>query len=537
MEGFSPESRCLMNKTESGNDRADTDKECNGNNSERTESTKQEMFLPQFPVLQASECEHVRLPGNQMNGSYQCLRKFRRAVLVIQVIRNLIKMYRDYAESRAELLSFSRLQFTGSRTETENLLFDCSYFKAKVETTISHEAQAILSGPPENRTSEGIKLAMLSLQATVSTFSEYPVHIQEKLAQMGWYECFGPGRVVIRQGHIPQNFYLILSGTAVVTKVAVNKQTGELYANTVAFLKKGKYFGDVAILTGARRNATVICHDTVSLLAVSRQEFLNIFLNRESGEGPDFMNFLRKIELLSGWPVEKLPYNNPRICAFTFFRPGTVITKDSKASSKIYVIKTGRLRVLKAMTSSKPRLSLKSFRQSQLYCEPINDEGYLYEALTKREPESQKVPFSETFNKEECLLPVLQKEKRTAEHQQPASRYTQKAVITDTEESTRIKEGEEAAHKYIHIQTLQTGDIFGLVYAVFEDTLSMTLVSDGAECIVISKEFFKRHMDEDYLHKLCTVVQPYPSKEMLEKKMQDYMNWKAYKSLLIHGPH
>ncbi|XP_044856838.1 cGMP-dependent protein kinase-like [Mauremys mutica] len=341
------------------------------------------MFLLQFPVLQASECEHVRLPGNQMNGSYQCLRKFRRAVLVIQVIRNLIKMYRDYAESRAELLSFSRLQFTGSRTETENLLFDSSYFKAKVETTISHEAQAILSGPPENRTSEGIKLAMLSLKATVSTFSEYPVHIQEKLAQMGWYECFGPGRVVIRQGHIPQNFYLILSGTAVVTKVAVNRQTGELYAKTVAFLKKGKYFGDVAILTGARRNATVVCHDTVSLLAVSRQEFLNIFLNRESGEGPDFMNFLHKIELLSGWPVEKLPYNNPRICAFTFFRPGTVITKDSKASSKIYVIKTGRLRVLKAMTSSKPRLSLKSFRYSQLYCEPISDEGYSYEALTK----------------------------------------------------------------------------------------------------------------------------------------------------------
>nr|XP_048721172.1 uncharacterized protein LOC125643090 [Caretta caretta] len=182
-----------------------------------------------------------------------------------------MKPCRDYAESRAELLSFSQLQFTGSRTETENLLFDCSYFKAKVETTISHEAQAILSEPPENRTSEGIKLAMLSLQATVSTFSEYPVHIQEKLAQMGWYECFGPGRVVIRQGHIPQNFYLILSGTAVVTKVAVNKQTGELYAKTAAFLKKGKYFGDVAILTGARRNATVVCHDTVSLLAVSRQ--------------------------------------------------------------------------------------------------------------------------------------------------------------------------------------------------------------------------------------------------------------------------
>lgn len=34
----------------------------------------------------------------------------------------------------------------------------------------------------------------------------------------------------------------------------------------------------------------------------------------------------------------------------------------------------------------------------------------------------------------------------------------------------------------------------------------MTLVSDGAECIVVSKEFFKKHMNEDYRQKLCTTV-------------------------------
>ncbi|KYO28527.1 hypothetical protein Y1Q_0005328 [Alligator mississippiensis] len=547
----------LMNKSKPGDDRVDTSKECTDKEAGGTESAKQETSCPQFIVLQASKCEDIVLPGNETHGSYKSLRKFRRAVLVIQVIRNLIKMYRkklafkiesqnadtsaanrDYAASKAELLSFAQLQYTGSSTETENLLFDCAYFKAKVETTISSEARVILSGPPENRTSEGIKLAMLSLKSTVSTFSEYPVHIQEKLAQLGWYECFGPGRVIIRQGHVPQNFYLILSGTAVVTKVALNQQTGELYARTVAFLKKGKYFGDVAILTGARRNATVVCHDTVSLLALSRQDFLNIFLSRESTEGPDFIDFLHKTELLSGWPIEKLPYNNPRICAQTFFRPGTVITKDSKSSSKIYVIKTGRLRVLKAVTPLKPRLSLKSFRYSRLYYEPASNEGYSNEALTKqREPGSQKVQlFSDTFIEEEYLLPVLQREKKTPEQQSTAS-CTQKALTSDMEDSTEMKERADATKKFIHIQTLRAGDIFGLVYVVFEDALSMTLVSDGAECIVVSKEFFKKHMNEDYRQKLCTSVQPYPSKEMLQRKMQDYINWKAYKSLLINGPH
>lgn len=44
------------------------------------------------------------------------------------------------------------------------------------------------------------------------------------------------------------------------------------------------------------------------------------------------------------------------------------------------------------------------------------------------------------------------------------------------------------------------------MYAIYEDTLGMALVSDGAECIVISKEFFKKQMDDAYLHKLSRHV-------------------------------
>ncbi|MGH0139894.1 UNVERIFIED_CONTAM: hypothetical protein FKN15_041657 [Acipenser sinensis] len=103
---------------------------------------------------------------------------------------------------------------------------------------INNEIKTILSSPPQNRTREGIKLATLSLRMAVDTFAEYPIHMQEKLAQVGWYE-----RVIIREGHVPQNFYLILSGTALVTKTSINRQTGEPFVRTAAFLKKGKTFG------------------------------------------------------------------------------------------------------------------------------------------------------------------------------------------------------------------------------------------------------------------------------------------------------
>ncbi|XP_031753205.1 cyclic nucleotide-binding domain-containing protein 2-like [Xenopus tropicalis] len=425
--------------------------------------------------------------------AHKYLHKFRTAVFVVQVIRSLIKMYRDYAASRLEPISFS--EYAVFETNTTSLLFDLSLFKAKMEKTISAEAQAILTNPPEKRTSEGVKMAMFSLRSTVDAFARYPVHIQEKIARTGWYECFGPGRVIIRQGHVPQNFYLILSGTAVVTKVSRNKETGEHFSNTVAFLKKGKYFGDVAILTNAKRNATIVCHETVSLLAISREDFLDIFQTSEIQEGPDYLNLLHSIDLLNGWPIHKLPYNNPRTCVHAFYRSGTVITKDSKASSKIYVIRTGSVRVLKSVT-------LESLSSSSPKVHKLNIEG----------TDNEGIPTVTSLQEESVKTPSLHRIQTT------------KSNLSGREGHSKI---------FIHIQTLRAGEIFGLVYLVFEDTLGMALVSEGAECISISKDFFKKHMDQEYLHKLSRSIQPYPSKEILKQKIQEYMKWKMYKSCLI----
>ncbi|XP_077341126.1 cyclic nucleotide-binding domain-containing protein 2-like isoform X2 [Lithobates pipiens] len=434
--------------------------------------------------------------------THKYIQKFRTAVLVVQVIRNLIKIYRDYAASRTEPISFS--EYVGIDTETENLLFDRSLFKAKMEMILSSEAKQVLSSPPKKRTIEEAKLAMLSLRTTVSSFAAYPVHVQENLAQVGWYECFGPGRVIIRQGHVAQNFYLILSGTAVVTKVSHSKKTGELFSKTVALLKKGKYFGD----------------------------FLNIFLNSESQEGPDHLQLLQSIDLLSGWPIDKLPYNNPRICVHTFYRPGTVITKDSKASSKIYVIKSGSVRVLKAVPMQKTPPFLSASR-SQSRSTAI-EESKMSSPVQNRD-EYEDPPYN--FTEEEHLLPLLQKERKLNETARTSAQINKGVMAKRFPLLSNTAEDERIPQLFIHIQTLRAGEVFGLVYTIYEDTLGMALVSDGAECIVISKEFFKKQMDDAYLHKLSRHIQPYPTKEILQQKMHDYMRWQDYKSQLIRKHH
>ena len=70
----------------------------------------------------------------------------------------------------------------------------------------------------------------------------------------------------------------------------------------------------------AKRSATVTCQDDVGLLALSREDFINIFMHAEKDKEPEHIMYLRTLDVIKGWPVEKLPWNDPHICLFTYFR-------------------------------------------------------------------------------------------------------------------------------------------------------------------------------------------------------------------------
>ena len=58
---------------------------------------------------------------------------------------------------------------------------------------------------------------------------------------------------------------------------------------------------------------------------------------------------------------------------------------------------------------------------------------------------------------------------------------------------------------YIEVQQLFPKDVFGLVHLVFgsiEESTSVTLVSEGAECILINKAFFLKHLNDEVRKKL-----------------------------------
>jgi putative ABC transport system ATP-binding protein len=76
------------------------------------------------------------------------------------------------------------------------------------------------------------------------------------------------GEVVIRQGDVGEEFFLVASGAAVVT----TQQHGEP-ERELAVLGAGEIFGETALLTDEPRNATVRAVEDTDTFVLSRTDF------------------------------------------------------------------------------------------------------------------------------------------------------------------------------------------------------------------------------------------------------------------------
>jgi len=85
---------------------------------------------------------------------------------------------------------------------------------------------------------------------------------------------FGAGEVLVRQGHAGDSFFLIRRGTV---EVMVDGKNGQRVH--VADLSPPAFFGEIALMTGEQRNATVLARTDVEVLEMDREAFTHLFHN------------------------------------------------------------------------------------------------------------------------------------------------------------------------------------------------------------------------------------------------------------------
>ncbi|XP_057656378.1 uncharacterized protein LOC130893936 [Diorhabda carinulata] len=147
--------------------------------------------------------------------------------------------------------------------------------RKKVKSVLTIKEKSILNKPKEYRTEEDQKILAKSISG-LKCFRKYPSGVKEKLAAITYFCYFPAGRVIIKQDHMPDAMYFILQGECSVTISRYDNILQEVITDEVGVMTQGNVFGEVALLHGTGRLATVTTTTHCEFLMIKKEDFDNV---------------------------------------------------------------------------------------------------------------------------------------------------------------------------------------------------------------------------------------------------------------------
>jgi NADH:ubiquinone reductase (H+-translocating) len=84
---------------------------------------------------------------------------------------------------------------------------------------------------------------------------------------------FEPGDIIFRQGDLGDNVYVIEDGECEACREHQDEQ------EVLATLRRGEYFGEMALLSDRTRNATIRAHTAMNILIIPKADFNKLRLS------------------------------------------------------------------------------------------------------------------------------------------------------------------------------------------------------------------------------------------------------------------
>ncbi|XP_040290010.1 cyclic nucleotide-binding domain-containing protein 2 [Bufo bufo] len=427
------------------------------------------------------------------------------------------------------------------KKETLELAFDVTFFRTQYEFTFPEKAIAVALQRPGDR-SEGDIRFIRSMMMGILSFRRYSTQMQYMLARVVYYRRFGRGRVIVRKGHRGDSFYFVFSGVIAVTQD--EDGSSALLDPEPILLHKGASFGDVALLKGVRRNATVICMEETEFLVVDRMEFFQNKLDQELQKELQYrFQFFRSLDLFSTWSDETLEMLADH-CKTEECHHSQVMVTDTHESKNIIFITKGRCEVLRLVDLTQ----CPSFHKWIKHHQPLLGKSthLSYNGRTPGEQRAHGIPSpggsdpSDTSNGRRTLtmedlasqddlpgnLEALPDDFMAAvylriDSLQPGHYF--RGVDVDFIERSFEKEG-----RLPHDQSLRL-----MLPSAPRDPRSMVIISQGAEVIRIKLDKFSELADLTSLQKLKEKMVEYPSDDDLCRVFLDQNRWKIFKSDLV----
>lgn len=133
-----------------------------------------------------------------------------------------------------------------------------------------------------------LRLQRIDILSSVSLFSKLPSSAVEKIADVADYAVLPPDQVLFREGDPGDTFCVIISGS-----VRVFRTTEDDCKNILTTLTTGSCFGEMALLTGEPRSASVETLEPTSLITIEKNA-----LDRVLADNPELTTIF--LQMLAG---------------------------------------------------------------------------------------------------------------------------------------------------------------------------------------------------------------------------------------------
>lgn len=175
-------------------------------------------------------------------------------------IRYAIHEYQRYIEIETEIMNLLWYRFKRDGIE---IPFPIQTVHLKEITDESRRAEH------ERIVAEG-----LALTEKIDILAPLSVEERRKLIETVGIKTFAAGELPVRQGEAGDSFYIIKKGSV---DVIVEKEPGK--EAVVATLGPGNFFGEMSLLTGAVRTASIRVKEDAEFMVIDRESFRNILIN------------------------------------------------------------------------------------------------------------------------------------------------------------------------------------------------------------------------------------------------------------------
>jgi len=281
-------------------------------------------------------------PGERLRRIIKCI------LMIVEVCMQLKRYVQaKKKEEKEEKLSLVEMQLKLQADINKTLPFNPHLYKASnVINKGSSKLKKLLAINPEARTRSHIK-SIHALVRNKAAFSKHPIHIRMRLCQVMIYQAYEPRRVIIKQGHPPTAFYIILSGTCLINVRTVDE--GGEKVITINEIKEGEVFGEVALLNNTARTASVVCKDNCELLVIYQQDFDKTVRGPIYKQREEIIDFCRNMHILKSWPVDMLLNASYANFQYQYFRKGTIVVKKGLECNFVVFIKSGECKLISVM--------------------------------------------------------------------------------------------------------------------------------------------------------------------------------------------